>query len=244
MLASGLGFLASAGNKGLQEMNQSIAIWLRHFVVIGCVPLAVLASLTGCAGHQKYATVTIGPSGAGPLKPGDLEAYGIAFITPATVTGQEEDRPALALIFSQVLEETRPATHIISLNATLSAISQVGGSENYNHMVARYRDLGLLDPATLALVSKATGARYIAQLQMANFQQESQDRFSVLGLRMVMTKKANIRLFLRIWNGRDGSIAWEAAQELYVAKETVTENAISFRDVVEMSAREIIAKIP
>jgi hypothetical protein len=79
---------------------------------------------------------------------------------------------------------------------------------------------------------------------MANFQQESQDRFSVLGLRMVQTKKANIRLFLRIWNGQEGSIAWEGAQELYMAKETVTENAISFRDVVEMSAREIIAKIP
>jgi len=173
-----------------------------------------------------------------------LEEYGIAFITPATVTGQEEDRPALALIFSQVLEETRPTTHIVPLNATLSAISRAGASEDYNRMVMRYRDLGTLDPATLALVSNATGVRYIAQLQMANFQQESQDRFSVLGLRMVQTKKANIRLFLRIWNGQEGSIAWEGAQELYMAKETVTENAISFRDVVELSAREIIAKIP
>jgi hypothetical protein len=225
-------------------MKQSIASWLRHFVVMGCVPLAALAFLAGCAGHQQYATVTVGPSATGPLKPGDLEAYGIAFITPATVTGQEEDRPALALIFSQVLEETRPATHIVPLNATLSAITRAGASEDYNRMVMKYRDLGTLDPATLALVSNATGARYIAQLQMANFQQESQDRFSVLGLRMVMTKKANIRLFLRIWNGQEGSIAWEGAQELYMAKETVTENAISFRDVVELSAREIIAKIP
>ena len=225
-------------------MKQSNSSWLRRFVVIGCVSLAALGSVAGCAFHQKYGTVTVGPSATGPLKPGELEEYGIAFITPATVTGQEEDRPALALIFSQVLEETRPATHIVPLNATLSAITRAGASEDYNRMVMKYRDLGTLDPATLALVSNATGVRYIAQLQMANFQQESQDRFSVLGLRMVQTKKANIRLFLRIWNGQEGSIAWEGAQELYMAKETVTENAISFRDVVEMSAREIIAKIP
>ena len=110
--------LASGCNKRRQEMKQSIAFWLRHFVLIGCVSLAALGSVAGCAFHQKYGTVTVGPSATGPLKPGDLEAYGIAFITPATVTGQEEDRPALALIFSQVLEETRPATHIVPLNAT------------------------------------------------------------------------------------------------------------------------------
>ena len=33
------------------------------------------------------------------LKPGDLEAGGIAFLTPFTVTGQEEDRQPLALAF-------------------------------------------------------------------------------------------------------------------------------------------------
>jgi len=225
-------------------MNPFIATRLRRLVVFGFVPLAAVALVAGCATHQNYATVTVGPEAAIRLKPGDLATYGIAFITPATVTGQEEDRPALALVFSEVLAELRPGTRIVPLNVTLSAISEAGATEGYNRMVNAYHDLDLLDPGTLALVSAATGVRYIAQLKMASFQQESQERFGFLGLRLLQTKKANIRLFLRIWDGKDGSIAWEGAQELYMANETVTEKAVSFHDVVEMSAHELIAKIP
>jgi hypothetical protein len=79
---------------------------------------------------------------------------------------------------------------------------------------------------------------------MASFQQESQDRFGVFGLRLVETKKANIRLCLQICDSEDGSVAWEGTQELYMATETMKETHISFRLVVEDSARTLIAELP
>jgi hypothetical protein len=206
--------------------------------------LVVLGGAAGCATQQRHGTSTIGPSLASTLKPGDLQSNGVAFITPATVTGQEEDRPALSLIFTKELADRRPGLHVVSLNETLSAISRAGASEEYKRMMEESRESGLLNRATLARVSQATGVRYIAQLKMASFHQDSQDRFSVFGLRMVMTKKADMRVFLRIWDGQDGSIVWEGAQEVYLAKETISEDSISFREVVDESARQLLVQLP
>ncbi len=217
---------------------------MRRWVLGSLAALAVLAGVAGCATQQRHVTSTIGPNLAITLKPGDLQTHGVAFITPATVTGQEEDRPALSLIFTKELVELRPTLHVVSLNETLSAISRTGASEEYKRMMEESRESGLLNRATLAQVRQATGVRYIAQLKMASFHQESQDRFSVLGLRMVMTKKADMRVFLRIWDGQDGSIVWEGAQEVYLARETISEDSISFREVVDESARQLIARLP
>jgi heme-degrading monooxygenase HmoA len=201
------------------------------------------ALLLACS-TQEHGTITIANERADSLKPRDLANFGIAFVTPSTVTGQEQDRPALSLIFAQILEELRPGTHVVPLTETLSNVNRAGIAEDYKRMMANYHGAELLDSVSLAQVSKATGVRYIAQLKMATFQQESQDRFGVFGLRLVETKKANIRLSLQIWNSEDGSVAWEGTQELYQAHETMKENPIAFRTIVEAAARSLIARIP
>ena len=44
------------------------------------------------------------------LAPGDLEAHGIAFITPSAATGQEEEKQAVAFAFAETLKEERQRT--------------------------------------------------------------------------------------------------------------------------------------
>jgi len=178
------------------------------------------------------------------LKPGELASFGIAFVTPSTVTGQEEDKPALALAFGEAFEKNRPDTHVVSLTETLTRINRAGLFENYKRMIIDYRESGLLDRAALAQVGTATGTRYIALLNMANFQQVHQDRLGILGLRVLQTKQANIRLTLQIWDSQDGSVAWEGAQEIYMANETTGQDAVWFGSVVQTAAEKLIAKIP
>jgi len=210
---------------------------------VGFASLLVVL-LSSCSTYQQHDTVTIAAKRADSLKPGELSNFGIAFVTPSTVTGQEQDRSALCLIFSQILTELRPGTRVVPLTETLSSINRAGLADDYKRMMTNYLGTELLDRASLAQVSKATGVRYIATLKMASFQQETEDRFGILGLHLVDTKKANIRLTFQIWNSEDGSIAWEGAQELYMASETMKANPISFRSVVETSARKLIAEIP
>lgn len=64
---------------------------------------ALCLALAGCYGTQIYPTLQ---EQRISLAPGDLEAGGVAFITPSTVTGQEQETQAVALVFADVLERT------------------------------------------------------------------------------------------------------------------------------------------
>mgnify|MGYP000594418918 CR=1 FL=1 len=67
------------------------------------------------------------------LQPGDLEAHGLAFITPSTVTGQEEEKQAVAFTFADELSKVLPYLRIIHLSETLSAINAAGLADDVAH---------------------------------------------------------------------------------------------------------------
>jgi hypothetical protein len=178
------------------------------------------------------------------LRKGELESAGIAFITPSTVTGQEQEKEAVALTFADVLKRERPALKVATLAETLGAVNKAGFAEGYKRMYEDYRDTGLFPAEALRRVGAATGMRYVAQLKLQSFSENSKGRFGFLGLRLVETQYADLRLFLQIWDSRDGSIAWEAMQELRIARESSSEEPLMLRRVVEYSARELVARLP
>jgi hypothetical protein len=178
------------------------------------------------------------------LRKGDLEAAGIAFITPATVTGHEQEKEAVALTFTDVLRIERPGLKVSTLAETLGAINRAGLADVYKRMYEEYRDTGLFSAEALRRIGGATGARYIAQLKLQSYHQGSKNRFGFLGFRIVETQHADVRLFFQIWDSRDGTIAWEAMQELRIARESMTEEPLMLRQALEHSARELILRLP
>jgi len=178
------------------------------------------------------------------LSKGDLEAAGIAFMTPSTVTGQEQEKEAVALTFTDILKAERPGLKVIPLAATLGAVNKAALADTYRRMYEDYRDTGLFPGEALRRVGAATGTRYLAQLKLQNFNESSKNRFGLLGFRLVDTQYADLRLFFQIWDARDGSIAWEAMQELRITRESTTEEPLMLRRLVERSAQELIAKLP
>jgi len=178
------------------------------------------------------------------LQSEDLRTGGIAFITPSSVTGQEEDKQALALAFTEVLLKARPDLRVVPLPQTLSAINRVGLTREYRQMFEDYRLTGIFDRETLQKVANVTQTRYLAQLKLGAFRQESKDRFGLLGLRVVETKTSTIRLFLQIWDSKDGSVAWEGAQESTVSHESLAEDNVSMKSIVQESARDLVSHMP
>ena len=204
--------------------------------------LAVLClALAGCYGTQIYPTLQ---EQRISLSPGDLEAGGVAFITPSTVTGQEQETQGLALIFADVLKQARPVLRVVTLAETLGAVNRAGLADAYKHMYNDYRDTGLFSAQVLRKVGGATGARYMAQLKLQGFEQGSRDRFGILGIRIVETKYAHIRLFLQVWDSRESTIAWEGMQEMRQSSDTMTEEPVMLRAVLERTARDLIARLP
>lgn len=202
---------------------------------------ALCLALAGCAGTQIYPTVQVQRIS---LAPGELEAGGVAFITPSTVTGQEQETQAVALAFADVLRRERPGLRVLTLAETLGAINRAGLGDAYKRMYNDYRDTGLFSGEVLRKVGGATGARYAVQLKLQAFEQGSRDRFGILGIRIVETKYAHIRLFLQIWDCRDSTIVWEGMQEMRHSHDTMSEEPIMQRTVLERTARDLIARLP
>lgn len=203
--------------------------------------VAFILALPGCQGTQVYPSLQ---QQLISLRPGDLEASGIAFITPSTVTGQEQEKQAVALTFADVIKRERPGMRVVTLAETLGAINKAGLADDYKRMYDDYRDTGLLSKEILRRVGAATGVRYLAQLKLQGFGQGSKERFGALGFRIVETQYAHVRLFFQIWDSSDGSIAWEAMQEMRITHETVTEEPVMQRAVLERTAHDLITNLP
>ncbi len=218
-------------------MHSKTVLWRILFVV-----LATFGGLAGCSfAPQRYMMIQ---DEALTLSKGDLEKSCLAFITPSTVTGQEENRQALALAFARVVQSKRPNLRVLTLPQTLGAVNKAGLAENYKQMYDEYRNTGIFRRTTLQQIADATGCRYLAQLNLATFQQSSDNRFGALGFRIVQTKQANIRQFLQIWDAQEGTIAWEGSQEYKYTDETVTERSVTFKTVIEETAQAMIDKLP
>ncbi len=178
------------------------------------------------------------------LTAADLKGGGIAFITPSTVTGQEEEKQAVAFVFATTLIEERPDLNVIPLPQTLSLINSAGLADEYKVMYREYRDSGIFSRDTLSKIAAASGKRYLAQLKLAGFSQKSKDRFGVFGLRLIETKSATVRLFFQLWDAQKGVISWESVEELSWAEDKITENPITLQTIMVRAAKDIAERLP
>ena len=178
------------------------------------------------------------------LQPGALQQHGVAFLTPSTVTGQEQDQQALALIFAEHMRARLPSVRVIFLPETLGAINRAGLAPEYRKMVEDYRETGIFPLDMLAKVGHASGTRYLVQLKLAAFSQDMRERVSILGLRLFQTLHANIRLYVQIWDAETGTIAWEGSEELSYAYDSSEEVPVTFRRVVDEAAQQLIQNLP
>lgn len=178
------------------------------------------------------------------LTRGDLREGGIAFLTPSTITGQEEDKQTLAYVFASALSTRRPDIKVLPLSATLGAVNRAGLAETYRNMYKDYRETAVFDVALMKRVADAAGARYLGQLKLSQMQQGARGRFGLLGLSILNTQYASIRVSWQVWDSRDGSIAWEGIDEVTMAIDTGLEQPMPFRSVAERAAEDLTARLP
>jgi len=178
------------------------------------------------------------------LTQSDLRAGGLAFLTPSTVTGQEEDKQTLAYVFSAAMQAERPDIRFVSLPRTISAVNRAGLAETYRKMYHDYRDTGVFEAGMMQRVAQAAGVRYLGQLKLSRMEQNSRGRFGVLGLSLLNTQYANMRVFFQVWDSRDGAIVWEGIDEVTLAMDTGKELPMGFQQVAEQAAKNLVQRLP
>lgn len=208
----------------------------RWSVVLAIVALAACSSAPQTQRSLDYEDFS--------LEPGDLATHGVAFVTPSSITGHEQDRQTVAFVFARVLREERPEIPVVTLAETLSKINEADLEDDYRDMLEHMDATGALPAEILAKVGEATGARYVVMLKLASFESESSRRFGLFSVRILTTKMATLRLFYQVWDTRTASVAWEANQEMTLAYDTFRESVVTFESMVSAIARDLIAKMP
>jgi len=178
------------------------------------------------------------------LKADELRQGGIAFLTPSSITGHEEDKQALAHAFAAALRTQRPEVRVLALSETIGAVNRAGLASTYRGMYTDYRDSAVFDGVAIRQIAKAAGVRYLAQLKLSSVQQGARGRFGVFGLSILNTQYAQVRVFLQLWDGSDGSIVWEGLNEVSMAMETAWEEPMTFQAVADRAALDLIKRLP
>jgi len=197
--------------------------------------------LSGCSSVQVFNT---SQSRSISLNTGELEAQGIAFITPSAATGREEEKQAVAFVFAEAMKRERPEVKVVSLPEALSAVNKANLGDSYKRMYDDYRDTGLFKRETLEQVGQIAGSRYIAQIKLQEFNEGAKERFGTFGLRIVETRYARMRLFLQIWDSRDGAIVWEGMEEIIYSHERINEDPVTFQRAADRAAQHLISRLP
>jgi hypothetical protein len=211
----------------------------RITLILSAVPIAL--ALGGCATtDQLHAQLQyrqfVNPSAF-------AQEAGIGVLTPSAPTGQEADRQALGDALSETLASDLEGAKIVALPELLSAINQAGMAQEYSTMFSEYEKTGILERDTLERIGNAAGVRYVAKLNLGNFEQSTSGRAKILGVRFLDTRTATIRVHLEIWDTDSGAIVWQGNEELTFAEEGIRERPITFQQVASLASERLVAKV-
>jgi hypothetical protein len=213
---------------------------MRTTIMIAAVCFATYG-LTGCGvTSQLHSELSYGAAAESVLA---LDDAGIGVLTPAAPTGQESDKQALGDSLSSALQHGLGTVHVLGLPEMLSAINKAGLAAAYARALSDYENTGILDRDALRAIGEASGVRYLAKLNLGNFNQSSDKRLAIAGIRMFDTWRATIRVHLEVWDSHTGEIAWQGNDELVYAREGIKERPVTFRQVADVAATSLVQKV-
>jgi hypothetical protein len=212
--------------------------------------LCLVVLLAACSRFQHSSSANSG--GAAPAAIADatrpnLQAGGLAILTPTADSAHEADRETVAAAFTKTLTELRPELAPVPLTRTLSAINAAGLADAYGRMYANYKETGLFDAALLRKIGPAVGARYLVQLKLGTYDKSSGSGglFSFMGVGLLHQQTGDVRISLEIWDSVDGTMVWEKSDEKSEKKRSlILTRTVNMDDVVDSVAKDLVKQLP
>jgi hypothetical protein len=222
-------------------------------LTFGAVSLAAAVLLSACGSHPKVSqpataagTATDAVGNGSGANASELRSGGLAMLTPTASGDRQADRQSAAEIFADTLRSERPDLPMTALPATLSAINAAGLAEPYGHLYASYKETGLFEGKALRQIGQAVHARYLLQLNLASYDQESSGGlFSMMGFSLGKEQSATVRLMAQVWDSSDGRIVWERSDEASEKKRSLLRSrSIDMKDVMKTGAADLVKQLP
>jgi hypothetical protein len=201
--------------------------------------------LTACAGPLSQVNFTAIELQRSPdFTHLNLEEGKVAILNAVAADIFHEYRRVLGDSFSKALRETYPDIPQIPPQETLSLLNGKDLADEYTEMVRTYEVSGILRKKSQQKIGRALGVRYLIQVSLLQYSQDTATRFSFLGIRFLQTRSSFLRVFAQIWDVSSGAIVWEGSSSATVAGEDVREKPIPFEAVATRAWQELLKKLP
>ena len=196
--------------------------------------------LTGCGPPylaDTYATSTPKPVSFDTRELARVPVVVLAFVAPANLQGLS---PTLSHALSGALAETSPPIREIPTRETLNRLTDKGLATEYADMRAGFARNGMLDRRQLRRIGSGLGSQYVLLPGLAQFGEETLDKFEAAGIKLVRNRVTTLRLWLQLWDTQSGHIVWESSGEGTTASvflsptQTVTLEQIARKLLVRM----------
>jgi hypothetical protein len=201
--------------------------------------------LTACAGPLSQINFTAVELQRSPdFTHRKLEEGKTAILSAVAVDVFHEYRRVLADSFSKALHDTYPDIPQIPPQETLSLLNNADLTDEYTDMIRTYEISGILRKTSQKKIGRALDVRYLIQVSLLQYSQDTATRFSFLGIRFLQTRSSFLRVFAQIWDIPSGAIVWEGSSSATLAGEDVREKPIPFEAVATRAWQELLKQLP
>ena len=186
-------------------LRGTIAAWLTAVTILlaACGP-PYLA--------DTYATSTPKPASLDPTDLARTPVVVLAFMAPAALQGLS---PTMSHALSGALAEVSPPIREIPTRQTLNRLTDKGLATEYADMRAGFARNGMLDRQALRRLGSGLGSRYVLLPGLAQFGEETLDKFEAAGIKLVRNRVTTLRLGCNSGTRRPVTWSWSCpAKEL------------------------------
>lgn len=187
------------------------AVW--HTAVLA---LAILA-LAGCDPpylSDTYAASTPKSDSFDTKELAHVPVAVLAFVAPGNLQGLS---PMLSLALSDALAKVTPPIRGIPTDDVLNRLTDQGLAAEYADLRAGFARNGILDRHRLRRIGLGLGAQYVLLPGVAQFDEEILDKFEAAGIKLLRNRVTALRIWLQLWDVRNGHIVWESSGEVTVS---------------------------
>jgi len=185
--------------------RRRVAFGIATAVLAGCTPLHV---------WDTHTTST--PKSLG-LDVADLARAPVATLGVVVPGGSQGLGPFLTHALVAALATASPSIRAIPVHEMVNVLNERGLAAEYSDMIAGFTRGGILDRPRLQRVGSALGCRYALLPGMGALDQSMVDKFEIAGVKVVTNRVVTLRLWLQLWDTRQGRLLRESTGEITVS---------------------------
>jgi hypothetical protein len=204
----------------------------------------MLALVTGCLGsiygwQVRTTSTPLPPS----FNPAILGQEPVAILGALAMPGLHGNEMPLDYLLEEVLKKVAPQVNVVSSRHSMSQINQQGLAADYTQMRMDAEQSYILNREALKKIGTSIGARYVFQPRLAAFAQAMTDRwtFPALGILVMQTRSADLRVSLQLWDAKTGELLWVSMAEGTLQSEAASRDYVYFEDAARVALGSMIA---